>query len=181
MLNILKTSSKLLAMRTILAVTATLIFSVSIAAQQHLRPGTPAPDFAAQSMDGTQYSLSQLKGKVVVLTFWSTRCQICHAEIPKLNQVAARYKGKEVVFLALTMENQMKIEPYLKKNPFAFDIVPNSFGVVLKYADMDKSGNINMGFPAHFVIDRSGSLRHRTDGWDKAANLDAQISRLLTD
>lgn len=168
-------------MRTIIALTLTLVLAASVAAQQQLRPGAPAPDFAAQSLGGTQYSLSQLHGKVVVLTFWSTRCQICHAEIPKLNQVAARYKAKDVVFLALTMENQVKIEPYLKKNPFTFDIVPNSFGVILKYADMDKSGNINMGFPAHFVIDRGGAIRHRTDGWDKAANLDATIARLLSD
>lgn len=180
MFNILQ-PCQTLKMRTALTLIFTLIFSVSLAAQQQLRPGTPAPDFAAETLNGKYYNLSQLQGKVVVLTFWSTRCAICHSEIPKLNQVASRYQGRDVVFLALTMENQVKIEPYLRKNPFTFDIVPNSFGVILKYADMDKSGNINMGFPAHFVIDRLGAIVHRTDGWDKASNLDAQISRLLTD
>lgn len=151
------------------------------AAQQKLTTGAAAPDFAAQALDGTNYSLSGLQGKVVVLTFWSTRCAICHAEIPKLNQVADRYRGRDVVFLALTMENQVKVEPYLRRTPFNFSIVPNSFGVVLKYADMDRGGNINMGFPAHFLIDRNGSIRMRTDGWDKAAALDSQISRLLSE
>lgn len=148
-------------------------------AQQKLKAGAVAPDFVGQAMDGSTVSLSQLQGKVVVLTFWSTRCEICHNEIPKLNQVAARYKDKDVVFLALTTENQTRIEPYLKKNPFNFSILPNSFGVVLKYADMDGGGNINIGFPAHFVINKSGSIQMRTDGWAKSSVIESQISQML--
>jgi thiol-disulfide isomerase/thioredoxin len=64
-----------------------------------LKPGEAAPEFSGQaSME--LYDLDQLHGKVVVLTFWSTRCQICHSEIPNLNRVAERYRGKDVVFLA---------------------------------------------------------------------------------
>lgn len=148
--------------------------------QQALKPGETAPTFSSQSIDGKMYDLDQLHGKVVVLTFWSTRCEICHSEIPNLNRVAERYKDKDVVFLAVTMDNEAKINPYLKRNPFNFNILPNSFGVMLKYADKDRSGNINMGFPAHFLINRKGMIALRTDGWDKAANLDSQISRLLT-
>ncbi len=166
-------------MRIFLTIVIAMFFSTFAAGQQQLRPGAQAPDFAAESMDGKSYNLSQLQGKVVVMTFWSTKCAICHSEIPKLNQVAARYQGEDVVFLALTMENQTKIEPYLRKNPFGFSVVPNSFGIVLKYADMDKTGAINMGFPAHFIINKQGAIVHRTDGWDKAANLDAQISKTL--
>lgn len=149
-------------------------------AQQSLRPGEQAPDFNAEALDGKVYNLSQLQGKVVVLTFWSTKCAICHSELPKLNEVAKRYKDKDVVFLALTMENQGKIEPYLKKNPFEFNILPNSFGVVLKYADLDRNGTINMGFPSYFLIDRHGSIALKSDGWDKTARLDTQISQLLS-
>ena len=166
-------------MRFLLTLIIAVFLASTVAAQQQLRPGTRAPEFAAESLDGKYYTLSQLQGKVVVLTFWSTRCQICHGEIPKLNRVADRYQGQEVVFLALTMENNAKIEPYLRKNPFTFSVIPNSFGVVLKYADIDKSGNIDMGFPAHYVIDKRGAIVHRSDGWDKAANLEAQITKLL--
>lgn len=159
-----------------------IIITVSVCAafgQQNLKPGNPAPNFAAQSLDGTNFNLTDLHGKVVVITFWSTRCAICHSEIPKLNQVADRYKGKDVVFIAPTMENQTKVLPYLKKNPFNFTIVPNGFGMVLKYADLDASGNINMGFPAYFLIDQDGDIVHRSHGWDKTSRLDAQITKLL--
>jgi len=167
-------------LKTVLSSIVLLLAVVSAAAQQSLKPGNSAPDFQAETLDGKHYNLSELQGKVVVLTFWSTRCDICHSEIPKLNEVAKRYQDKGVVFLALTMENQVKIEPYLRKNPFVFNIVPNSFGVVLKYADMDKSGAINMGFPSYFLINKNGTIALKSYGWDKTANLESQISQLLS-
>jgi peroxiredoxin len=166
--------------RSSLLLLLVLLVSSAAFSQQALKTGEVAPSFSGQAMDGTLYDLDQLHGKVVVLTFWSTRCEICHSEIPNLNRVADHYRDKDVVFLAVTMDNEAKINPYLKRNPFNFNILPNSFGVMLKYADKDRSGNINMGFPAHFLINRKGMIALRTDGWDKAANLDSQISRLLT-
>lgn len=166
-------------MRAFSPILLILVLALSAFAQQNLSVGSAAPDFDATGLDGKTYNLNQLQGKVVVLTFWSTRCQICHSEIPKLNQVVERYRGKDVVFLAITMDNQAKVLPYLQKTPFNFNILPNSFGVFLKYADKDAGGNINMGFPAHFLIDRRGAVKLRTDGWDKAANLDSNISRVL--
>jgi len=168
-------------MRTFLSIFFLLILTVSAAAQQNLQPGNPAPVFASESLDGKMYNLSELQGKVVVLTFWSTRCEICHNEIPKLNRVADRYREKGVVFLAPTMDNQAKIGPYIKKNPFNFDILPNSFGVMLKYADMDKGGNINMGFPAYYLIDQKGAIRLKSSGWDKIAGIESQITKLLSE
>jgi peroxiredoxin len=158
-----------------------LVCVCAAAAQQNLKPGSPAPAFSAQSLEGTTVDLSQYRGKVVMLTFWSTRCQICHEEIPKLNKVAERHRTDNVVFLALTMENETKILPYLKKNPFNFNIVPNSFGIVLKYANMDAAGNIDMGFPSYFLIGKTGQIELRSKGWDKAEIIDSQITKLLSE
>jgi peroxiredoxin len=90
-----------------------------------------------------------------------------------------RFRSRDVVFLALTTENEARLEPFLRKNPFRFDILPNSFGILLKYADMDRAGNINIGFPAHYLINRRGKIQLRTSGWDKAEKLEGQINRLL--
>ena len=168
-------------MRLISTVFVTLLLTLAAAGQQNLQVGQTAPDFAAQSLDGRTVNLKDLQGKVVVLTFWSTRCEICHNEIPKLNQVVERYKGKDVVFLALTMENEAKVNPYLRKNPFNYTILTNGFGVVLKYANMTKDGGINMGFPSYFLIDKQGTIGLKAQGWDKAQNVDSQISRLLSE
>lgn len=139
-----------------------------------------AENFSAVSMNGQAINLESLKGKVVVLTFWSTRCDICVSEIPKLNRLADSYRGKDVVFLGLTMDNPTKVESFLKRKPFNFNILPNSFGVVLKYADNDGTGNINMGFPTHFLVNQSGEIELKTNGFDKTDVLNSRISRLLT-
>lgn len=140
---------------------------------------TLAQNFTAVTMNGDDVELEALRGKVVVMTFWSTRCQICHVEIPKLNRVAAQYKGKDVVFLAPTMEAPAKVEAYTKNNPFDFQILPNSFGLVLKYGDSDGSGNVKLGFPAYFVINQQGEIVQKTMGWDKIDSVTSQINRLL--
>ena len=98
-----------------------------------------------------------------------------------MNQIVERYRGKDVVFLALTMENSAKVQPYLQKNPFSYTILTNGFGVVLKYANMSKDGAIKMGFPSYYVINKNGQIDHRAEGWDKTPVLDAKISRLLAE
>lgn len=164
-------------MRITIGLLLVLVFTITNLAQKNK---AAAENFSAVAMNGQTFELKALRGKVVVLTFWSTRCPICHHEIPKLNQIARQYKGKEVVFLGLTMENSNKIEAYLKNNSFAFNILPDSFGVVLQYADKGGKGNINMGFPAHFLINKNGEIEFKTSGFDKTEQLNAGISRLLT-
>jgi peroxiredoxin len=138
-----------------------------------------AENFSALSMDGQTVELESLKGKVVLITFWNTRCPICDSEIPKLNQIATSYKGKDVVFLGLTTDNPTRVESFLKMKPFNFNIIPSSFGVLLKYADRDRSGNIAMGYPAYFLINQDGEIELKDSGWDKTKKLDTQINRLL--
>lgn len=139
-----------------------------------------AQNFSAVAMNGQTVELESLKGKVVLITFWTTRCPICESEIPKLNQIAANYQGKDVVFLGLTTDNPTRVESFLKVKPFNFDIIPSSFGVLLKYADRDRSGNIAMGYPAYFLVNQNGEIEMKASGWDKTKNIDTQINRLLT-
>ena len=138
-----------------------------------------AENFSAATLDGQTVELQSLKGKVVVMTFWSTRCAICAAEIPKLNQMAKSYQGKEVVFLGLTTDNPSIVETFLKSKPFDFNIIPSSFGVLLKYAERDRAGNLNMGFPAYFVINQTGEIELKASGWSKTDAVNSQITRLL--
>ena len=159
-----------------LCLTFVLCFSLFAFAQN----GKPlAQNFSAASLDGQTVELDSLKGKVVLITFWNTRCPICDSEIPKLNQIAASYKGKDVVFLGLTTDNPTRVESFLKMKPFNFNIIPSSFGVLLKYADRDRAGNIAMGYPAYFLINQNGEIEMKDSGWDKTKKLDTQINRLL--
>lgn len=165
-------------MKNLLAILVILVFSSCIFGQQS-KPKLLAETFTETSLDGKTFDLAQLKGKIVLISFWSTKCAICHSEIPKLNQLAQVYKNKDVVFLGLTMENSSKVETYLKKSPFDFNILPNSFGVVLKYGDKSSDGTISMGFPAHFLINQKGEIELKTNGFNKTPQLQTEINQLL--
>ena len=160
-----------------LFLTALLTFSAFAQSKQKIKP--LAPVFSVTSLDNETFSLAEIKGKVVLLTFWSTRCPICAAEIPKLNQLAANYQGKDVVFLGLSAENESKVKAHIKKKPFDFNIVPNSFDIILKYADKDKDGNVAMGYPAYYLINQKGEIELKTNGWDKTEAINEKINQLL--
>lgn len=138
-----------------------------------------AEDFSGVDVNGQPVAMSELKGKIIVITFWTTHCPICHEEIPKLNKLAAQYKNQDVAFIGLTTENQHNVENYLKFQNFDFTIVPDSFGALLKYADKTGNGSIRMGYPAHFLINQKGEIEFKTEGFAKTEQLSAGIARLL--
>ena len=142
--------------------------------------GRRAEKFTATSTAGKSVDLASLKGKIVILTFWSTRCAICQNEIPNLNRLAAGYvNNRDIVFLAASMEGENIVGSFIRHNPFNFTILPDSFGLLMKYSDRDAQGRLTMGFPAYFLIDRSGYIQYRDSGWDKVVPLDTAIKKLV--
>jgi peroxiredoxin len=164
-----------------LPITIALFLSLAFSAysQSALRIGSIAPQFSGTSADGTPYDLAQLRGKVVVLTFWSTRCEVCRVELPQLDRVVEQYDPKDVLFLALTTEGDEKISAYLRSHPFRFTTITNSFGTLLQYADRDRDGRVNMPYPSFFIVDPRGRMKYRASGYDKTAALDSAIRQLI--
>lgn len=157
-----------------------LVLVASAAAQTSLKVGANAPDFSSISLDGDQYELGKLRGTVVVLSFWSTKCEICRAELPKLNKLAAQFDGGEkVVFLAPTMENDNIVNAFVRRNPVKFEILADNFGLLLQYADRTKDGSLDMGFPSFFVIDQNGIIQYRASGYGRVEPLTKAIDRLV--
>ena len=147
--------------------------------QNLLRVGDMSPQFAAPGLNDTFFDLSAMRNSVVLVTFWSTKCEICRHEIPQLNQFKKRFEGRGVVFLAVTMESESRVEPFLRSNRFDFSIIPDGFGIVLQYADRDKKGQLDMGFPSYYLIDRNGRVAYRSSGWDKVPMMESRIDELL--
>ncbi len=79
--------------------------------------GKPAPEISLPKLVNAPFrSLSgweQLKGKAVVLEFWASWCDPCVDNIPHLNELAARYKDKPVVFISVTDESSSDVEAFL--------------------------------------------------------------------
>lgn len=69
-------------------------------------PPVPAPDFTAQDLTGKMVKLSDFRGKVVLLNFWASWCNVCKTEKPALNAMAAEMANKDdFVVLALASDH----------------------------------------------------------------------------
>ena len=86
-------------------------------AKDLLAPGTPAPDFTLNDIDGKPVSLSDFKGKKVVLVFWASWCPDCRAEVPELKAMMASRKAKDVVFVNVSFDRKEEaFKKYVQEN-----------------------------------------------------------------
>jgi peroxiredoxin len=163
----------------IIAACSLAVFSQSVPAQA---VGNKVSDIRGKTLDGQAFTLSQdYRGAPTMIVFWSTTCPICHANIPKMNQMKTRFetagKGK-VNFLALTIDKAPKVQNYLKKNPFNFIIVPDAAQALIEYAPK-KNGSISMGYPAIFVMDKNGTLVYSKEGGGQTEKVESLLNDLL--
>ncbi|HEX8264470.1 MAG TPA: TlpA disulfide reductase family protein [Pyrinomonadaceae bacterium] len=116
-----------------------------------------APDFVATALSGETYKLSDLKGKIVVLNFWSIKCPACEYETPDLNRIVDEYKNKDVVFLAFAHDAQPKVQRFLQNNPFKYEVFPASLQQMMTiYGRPIGNGFFDLPFPLHVVINKQG-------------------------
>ncbi|MDO6596444.1 TlpA disulfide reductase family protein [Oceanihabitans sp. 2_MG-2023] len=120
-------------------------------------PGEKAIDFIAKDLKGKNYKLSNLKGKVVVLNFWFTKCGPCITEMPQLNTLAANFKNKNVVFLALTFNKKSVVNAFLESNPFQYNILADANDIIKMYG-------VN-SYPTSIVINKKGEIVHKELGY----------------
>lgn len=130
--------------------------------------GATAPNFTAKSIEGKEIELSQLKGKVVVLNFWFTRCQPCIAEMHDLNKIVDYYASQDVVFISFSYEEETVVKAFLEKHPFKFATVAKS-----EYIRRDILKLFSM-WPYSVIIDREGKISKMWSGnsnWADGTNV----------
>ena len=116
-----------------------------------------AHDFSAALMDGSEISLADYQGKVVVLNFWATWCAPCLKEMPDLEELWAGSDGK-VVVLAISMgETDEKIRKFLEKHPFRFPVIADTDMKVVQLYGVKN-------LPITYLIDPDGAIIGRALG-----------------
>lgn len=76
--------------------------------------GNPAPELLLEKPNGTELSLSDLKGKYIYIDLWATWCGPCIKEIPSLKKVEEEYKGKNIHFVSISMDDEKDFNKWKK-------------------------------------------------------------------
>ena len=131
--------------------------------------GAKAPDFAAQTTDGTPFKLSDYVGRPVWLTFGASWCQPCRAENPDI-EAAHRKLGDDVVVLQVYMaEDAATVSDYVQRVGLTYLTVPDpSERLAAQYRIL--------GIPSHFFIDASGVLRRIKIGSLDPTSMEAALA-----
>ena len=119
--------------------------------------GSNAPDFTVQDSD-RKITLSELRGKVVVLNFWATWCAPCVEELPSLVNLQQKMRNKGITVLAVSVDQDESL--YRR---FVQDHNVN----LLTVRDANQTSNNLYGtfkFPETYIIDRNGVMRRKFIG-----------------
>jgi cytochrome c biogenesis protein CcmG/thiol:disulfide interchange protein DsbE len=119
--------------------------------------GRMAPPISLRTLDGRQLSTVDLRGKVVIVTFWATWCVPCRAELPLLSRYARQHAAQGLVVLGFSLDTPDQLGSVR-------DVAQTlSFPVgLLGDPHVPGYGRI-WHLPVSFVIDRAGMLRD--NGW----------------
>lgn len=118
-----------------------------------------APDFELTNMQGEIITLSQYRGKVVLLNFWASWCPPCRAEMPAMEELYQTMKGSDFVMLAVNVEEDgfAAAERFLEE-------VPVTFPILLDPAQTAAGLYRVHGLPQTFIIDREGRIVEQVMG-----------------
>lgn len=123
--------------------------------------GKPAPAFSAYTIQGKPVNITELKGKIIVLSVWTTTCMPCVEEINAFKFFKNKYKNKNIEYIAIApVDNQQAIQVFLTRHSMDFKIwYSPSPNFVKDY--------IAEEYPTNYVIDRTGTIRYAQVGYSK--------------
>jgi peroxiredoxin len=108
-------------------------------------------DFALTDLQGKNWKLSDLRGKVALVNFWATWCPPCRSEMPDLDALYQRFKSQGLVVLAISNEDAATVKPFVNKFKITFPVL------------LDPGDSVNeqykiSGIPKTFIYGRDGRL-----------------------
>lgn len=126
-----------------------------------VKEGAQAPNFTVEMFDGTKVTLSDLKGKVVLVNFWATWCPPCRNELARVEkEIIEKFKGQEFVFLPISRgESKETVAKFREKMGYTFPMgLDTTQSIFKKYA--------TNYIPRNFLVDRDGKVVLVSVGYD---------------
>ncbi len=131
-----------------------------------------APAFTLTNLDGKPVSLADFRGKVVVLDFWATWCPPCKREIPDFIDLQKEYGSRGVQIVGIALDELEKVQAFARQNGMNYPVLLGSDEVSMKYGGIE-------GIPTTFIIDKSGTIVNKFEGFRPRHVFESEIKRLL--
>jgi peroxiredoxin len=108
-------------------------------------------NFTLTDLKGHEWTLKDLRGKVVLVNFWATWCPPCRKEVPGLDALYKRFKGQGLVILGVSDDTPTKVRTFARQKKIAYPVLLDPGSKVKKLYSVE-------GIPMSFVYARNGKL-----------------------
>ena len=136
--------------------------------------GRPAKNFTLKDLQSKNVSLSDFRGKVVLLNFFSTWCPPCRTEIPDLVNISKKTGRKDFVVLGISLDTDdvpMVVKQYVREMNIPYSVLIGKPGVVEDYQVF--------GIPTTFLITKDGKINKRFEGLVPQKQFEKALNKLL--
>jgi thiol-disulfide isomerase/thioredoxin len=134
--------------------------------------GVPAPVFSTLDLNGVNRSLTDERGKVVLVNVWGTWCTACRAEMPELDRLYREHQDDGLVIFGLSNEDVATQKKCLEKIPVSYPLLTYRGQIPSLYRQV-------IAYPTTFFIDRHGNLQRGPQAPETFPQLEAAALALL--
>lgn len=148
--------------------------------------GKQAPDFTLEAVNGGKVSLSQYKGKALLINFWATWCGPCKIETPWIVDLRNKYASKGFEVIGIDSEgdditpsdkqawahNKAAVARFVREEKMPYPVLLGGDSLEKPYGGLD-------AMPTSFYVDRSGKVIASQMGITSEADMEANIQKAL--
>jgi len=167
----MKTSSRLAFSFVVCLIVLALLSTCLLAAESE--PAKAAPNFTLTDVNtGKQVSLSDFKGKVVVIDFWATWCIPCRKALKFYEKLYREKRDEGLVIIAISIDRrEKKLRNYVRKHPVSFQVLHDPDKTAMKKFKVFK-------VPTTYIVDRDGKIQSKYVGILEKV-IEARVEELL--
>ena len=134
----------------------------------------PIPPFLVNDLEGRAISTAELRGKVVIVSFWATWCPPCREEIPEMIELANRF-GDKLQIIGVSEDDDAspeEVREFAANEKINYPIVMGRYGISSEFGEVP-------ALPTSFLVDTNGKVVQKHVGLYPIAVYDAEIRVLL--